>query len=108
MSLRVTTERTPCGPPTIPIALTTEQRQQVQAMLRRSKVEKRVYLRGRALLMMADGVPANRVAWELGVHERTTERWRQWFRQGDPVKMLADAPRAGRPRSLSRMPTAHA
>jgi len=108
MSLRVTTERTPCGPPTIPIALTTEQRQQVRAMLRRGKVEKRVYLRGRALLMMADGVPANRVAWELGVHERTTERWRQWFQQGDPVQMLADAPRSGRLRSLSRTPTAHA
>jgi hypothetical protein len=30
--------------------------------IRRGKVEKRVYLRGRALLMMADGVPANRIA----------------------------------------------
>lgn len=108
MSLRVTTERTPCGPPTIPIALTTEQRQQVEAMLRRGKVEKRVYLRGRALLLMADGMPANRIAWELHVHERTTERWRQWFQRGDPVQMLADAPRSGRPRSLSRTPTAHA
>ena len=108
MSMRVTTERTPCGPPTIPIALTTEQRQQVEAMLRRGKVEKRVYLRGRALLLMAEGVPANRIAWELRVHERTTERWRQRFQQGDPVQMLADAPRSGRPRSLSRTPTAHA
>jgi hypothetical protein len=108
MSWMVTTERTPCGPPTIPIALTAEQRQQVEAMLRRGKVEKRVYLRGRALLMMADGVPANRIAWELRVHERTTERWRQRFQQGDPLRMLADAHRSGRPRSLSRTPTAHA
>lgn len=108
MSLRRATARTRCGPPTIPITLTAEQRQQVEAMLRRSKVEKRIYLRGRALLMMAEGVPANRIAWELRVHERTTERWRQWFRQGDPVQMLADAPRSGRPRSLSRTPTAHA
>ncbi len=60
MSCRTTTERTPRGPPTKPIALTAEQRQQVEAMLRRDKVEKRVYLRRRALLMMADGVPANR------------------------------------------------
>jgi hypothetical protein len=108
MGLRVTTERTPCGPPTIPIVLTTEQRRQVVAMLRRSKVQKRVYLRGQALLMMADGVPCNRIAWELQVHERTTERWRQWFQQGDPVQMLADAPRSGRPHSLSRTPTARA
>lgn len=108
MSLRVTTERTPCGPPTIPIALTTEQRRQVEALLRRGKVEKRVYLRGRALLMMADGVPANRIAWELGVHERTAESWRQRFQRGDPVQRLADTPRSGRPRSLSRTPTARA
>ena len=108
MSWRTTTERTPCGPPTIPIALTAEQRQQVEAVLRRGKVEKRVYLRGRALLMMADGAPANRIAWELRVHERTTERWRQRFQQGDPLRMLADAHRSGRPRSLSRTPTVHA
>ncbi len=108
MSWKATTERTPCGPPTIPIALTTEQRLQVEAMLRRGKLEKRVYLRGRALLMMADGMPDNRIAWELRVHERTAERWRQRFRQGDPVQMLADAHRSGRPRSLSRTPTAHA
>ncbi len=95
-------------PPTIPIALTTEQRLRVEAMLRRGKLEKRVYLRGRALLMMADGMPDNRIAWELRVHERTAERWRQRFRQGDPVQMLADAHRSGRPRSLSRTPTAHA
>jgi hypothetical protein len=108
MSWKTRTERTPCGPPTVPIALAAEQRQQVEAMLRRGKVEKRVYLRGRALLMMGDGVPANRIAWELRVHERTTERWRQRFRQGDPLQMLADAHRSGRPRSLSRTPTVHA
>ena len=100
------TERTPCGPPTVPVPLTAEQREQVEALLRKGKVEKRLYLRGRALLMMADGVPTNRVAWELRVHERTAERWRQRFRQGDPLKMLADAHRPGRPRALSRTPTA--
>ena len=55
----------------MPVPLTREQRAQVESEVRRGKVEKRVYLRGRALLMMADGVPANRVAWELHVHERT-------------------------------------
>jgi transposase len=107
MSWKTTTERTPCGPPTVPIALTAEQRLQVEALLRRGKVEKRVYLRGRALLMMADGAPTNRVAWELRVHERTAERWRQRFRRGDPVQLLADALRSGRPRALSRTSTAH-
>ncbi len=96
------------GCPTVPVPLTREQRAQVEAELRRGKVEKRVYLRARALLMMADGTPANRVAWELQVHERTAEKWRQRFRQEDPVARLADAPRTGRPHSLSPKPTVHA
>jgi hypothetical protein len=100
------TGRAPGGRPTVPVALTPEQREQVEAMLRRAKVEKRIYLRGRALLMMADGVPANRIAWELRVHERTAEKWRHRFRVGDPIEMLADALRPGGPRALSRTPTA--
>ena len=94
------------GAPTVAVSLTREQRDQVEAILRRTTVERRVYLRARALLMMADGMPANRVAWELEVHERTAEKWRQRFRQGDPIEKLADARRAGRPHFLSRMPTA--
>ncbi len=100
------TARTTCGSPTEAVALNPEQRNQVEAILRRAKVEKRVYLRGRALLMMADGVPANRVAWALHVHERTAEKWRARFRKGDPIEMLADASRSGRPRALSRTPHA--
>jgi hypothetical protein len=96
------------GSPTVPVSLTREQRAQVEAELRRGKVEKRVYLRARALLMMADGTPANRVAWALHIHERTAEKWRARFRRADPVAMLADAPRAGRPHSLSRKPPARA
>lgn len=99
-------DRTPCGRPTVPVALTPEQREHVEALLRRAKVEKRVYLRGRALLMMADGVPANRIAWTLKVHERTAEKWRRRFRRGDPIAMLADGPRSGRPRALSPTPSA--
>lgn len=96
------------GSPTVPVSLTREQRAQVEAEVRRGKVEKRVYLRARALLMMADGTPANRIAWTLHVHERTVEKWRRRFRRSDPIAMLADAPRVGRPQSLSRKRTAHA
>jgi hypothetical protein len=96
------------GSPTVPVSLTREQRAKVEAELRRGTVEKRVYLRAQALLMMADGIAANQIAWTLRVHERTAEKWRHRFRQGDPVAMLADAPRAGRPHSLSPKPTARA
>ena len=96
------------GSPTVPVSLTREQRARVETELRRGTIEKRVYLRAQALLMMADGMPANRIAWALHVHERTAEKWRRRFRHDDPLAMLADAPRTGRPHSLSRKPTAHA
>jgi hypothetical protein len=43
------------GSPTVPVSVTLEQRAQVEAELRRGTVEKRVYLRAQALLMMAEG-----------------------------------------------------
>lgn len=96
------------GSPTVPVPLTLEERAKVAALLRRTTLEKRVYLRAQALLMMADAVPSNRVAWAIGVHERTAEKWRERFRKGPPIEMLADAHRAGRPRALSLTLTAHA
>jgi len=95
------------GRPTVAVSITREERVEVEALLRRAKLEKRVYLRARALLMMADAVPSNQVARTLKVHERTAERWRRRFREGAPIAMLADARRTGRPRALSPKATAH-
>lgn len=96
------------GRPTVAVSLTREERAEVEALLRRATLEKRVYLRARALLMMADAVPSNQIAWTLNVHERTAEKWRHRFREGAPIAMLADARRTGRPRALSQTPTARA
>ena len=51
--------------------------------------------------MMADGVPGMDIARVLGVRERTVERWRRRFDCENPSEKLADAPRSGRPPSLS-------
>jgi transposase len=74
--------------------------------LRPDKVEKRVWRRGEALLFMADGVPATDIAKVLGVDIRTVQRWKNRFDCDEPAKKLADAPRSGRPPSLSRRKTA--
>jgi hypothetical protein len=93
------------GPRAKPIVLTPQQREAVEAAIRPAKAEKRVVLRGEALLLMAAGVSQHDVARALGVHPRTAEKWRQRFLHADdPVKKLVDAPRSGRPPSLSRMP----
>ena len=94
------------GPPPKPLALTPKQRATVEAAIRAGKTELRVARRGQALLLMADGVSANDTAMLVGVHIRTVFEWRERFRDAeDPASRLADAPRSGRPRALSRTPT---
>lgn len=94
------------GPPTKPLSLSREQRAAVEAAIRAGKTELRVARRAQALLLMADGVSTYDTAKLLGVHVRTVFEWRERFRDAeDPASKLADAPRSGRPRALSRMPT---
>jgi transposase len=74
--------------------------------MRPEKAERRIVVRAQALLFMADGVPASDIAMVLGVHERTVFKWRRRFECEYPATKLADAPRSGRPPSLSRTPIA--
>ncbi len=94
------------GPPTVPLELSAEQRAEFEMALRPDKAEKRIVRRAYAVLFMAEGVPAIDIAKVLGVHPRTVEKWRVRFSGADPVTKLADAPRSGRPPSLSRGPIA--
>ena len=94
------------GPPAKPLLLTPAQRATVEAAIRAGKTEVRIARRAQALLLMADGVSANDTAMLVGVHIRTVFEWRERFRDTeDPASKLADAPRSGRPRSLSRKST---
>jgi hypothetical protein len=94
------------GPPTKPLSLTPEQRAAVEAAIRPGKTELRIARRAQALLLMADGVSSYDTAKLIGVHVRTVFEWRERFRNSDdPAAKLADAPRPGRPRALSRTPT---
>ncbi len=90
----------------MPLELSPEQRTDIETAMRPEKAERRIVVRAQALLFMADGVPASDIAMVLGVHERTVFRWRRRFECDHPEDRLADAPRSGRPPSLSRTPTA--
>jgi hypothetical protein len=90
-----------CRRPTVPLAFAPEERERAKAVLRVSKMEQRVAVRAQALLMMADGVAAADVATLLGVNERTVFCWRRRFVCALLSEKLADAPRSGRPPSLS-------
>jgi hypothetical protein len=96
------------GRPTVPLDLSAEERAKVEAAMRPAKAEQRIVRRAQAVLMMADGVPGTDIAQVLGVRGRTVERWRRRFDCDNPSEKLADAPRSGRPPSLSRTPSRHA
>jgi hypothetical protein len=97
------------GPRAKPFPLAADQRERVQAAIRPAKTEARVLRRAEALLLMSEGVGAGDIAMLLGVHLRTIFRWRARFAHAeDPAAKLTDAPRSGRPISLSRTRTPRA
>jgi len=82
-----------------------EDRERMEAAIRPAKAEKRIVRRAEAALLMSEGVSTRDTAKALGVNDRTVRRWRRRFLQADDiVAALADAPRSGRPVSLSRTP----
>jgi hypothetical protein len=93
------------GRPTVAIDLSSEERARIEAAMRPTKAEQRVVRRAQAVLMMADGVPGTDIARLLGVNVATVQKWRRRFDCDNPADKLADAPRSGRPPSLSRTPT---
>jgi len=95
------------GRPTVPVVLSADERARVEAAMRPAKAEQRIVRRAQALLMMADGVPGTDIARVLGVDVATVQKWRRRFKCENPVDKLADAPRSGRPPSLSRTRTPH-
>jgi hypothetical protein len=93
------------GPRAERLPLTTEQREALETLLRAGTTEMRVAHRAQAQLLMADGVGPGDIAMLVGVHVRTVIEWRLRFKKAtDPLAVLADAPRSGRPPSLSRRP----
>src|SRR5262245_30871762 len=94
------------GPPPVPLRLKGEDRARLEAEIRLPTVERRVLLRGQAVLLLEDDVAASDVAKVLGVHERTVFRWKVRFSSDKPLEKLKDAPRSGRPHSLSRKQSA--
>lgn len=94
------------GPRAVLLELTPGQRADLEMAMRADKTEVRIARRAQAALLMADDVATVDIAMLIGVHPRTVEKWRTRFRDAEPVDKLADAPRSGRPRALSRTSTA--
>ena len=89
-----------------PIALSDQQRQDLQKLVRAASTPQSLALRARIILRAADDdKPTNLlIAKELGCDDDTVACWRGRFAEGG-IQALLDRPRTGRPPVFSPLAT---
>lgn len=88
------------GRPTLPIVLTPEERQQLEAICRRARAPQTEARRARAVLGFAEGLNNTQVCAKIGLCAHTVGRLRKRFHAAR-MGGLFDLPRSGAPRSIS-------
>lgn len=81
---------------TTPIALTKEQRQQLEATMRTRTAPARSVQRAKLIMLAAQGKPSTVIAREVGLSRAQVILWRQRFVTGG-LEGLQDRPRPGKP-----------
>lgn len=83
-----------------PMDLTTEEKQELLTMSRSHKLEKRYVERALIILHSAEGLSFDRVIELTGKSRPVVNKWRNRFREYR-IEGLKDAPRSGKPRSIT-------
>jgi len=78
------------------LALTSEQRQELEARSRRYTLPYRDVIRARIVLMAADGLDNDEIAARLDTRREIVSKWRKRFFE-DGLAGLEERPRGGRP-----------
>lgn len=78
------------------IVLESEERAELERVVRAVKSEVRMVQRARIVLCAAEGWPAARIAVNVGCSRPTVSKWRGRF-EAQRLQGLCDAPRSGRP-----------
>jgi transposase len=81
------------------VVLTADERQMLEARVRRRTAEQREVLRARIVLAAAQGEENQQIAERLGVAPNTASKWRKRFFQ-EGLAGLGDRDRSGRPRAF--------
>ena len=97
------------GPKPVPIELSEEERQALEALVRRKSTGQQVALRARMILAAAEGLNTAQIRRQLGVEADTVRLWRGRWRAWQAVALaelsaaerLADAPRPGAPARIT-------
>jgi transposase len=83
------------------ILLTSDQRVELERFARGRKIQARLVLRARIVLLAGDGHTDLEIAERLSVVPRTAARWRARFLKEDLAGLERDAPRPGRRPAIS-------
>src|SRR5262245_1358671 len=90
----------PKGRPVAVVKLEDQEREFLQALVRRRHAPQAEVKRAQAILGFADGLSNTEVARRVGVCNVTAGSWRQRFRE-QRLAGLSDLPRSGAPRSIA-------
>ena len=82
------------------IELDDEGRAALEGLTRRTTAAAGLVRRARIVLLVADGVPLDQIARQLGVRPNVVRTWADRYRAGGRAA-LQDRPRPGRPRTFS-------
>jgi transposase len=82
------------------IALDVESRAALEGMTRRMTEAAGLVRRARIVLLVADGLPLDQIARQVGVRPNVVRTWADRYRAGG-LAALQDRPRPGRPRTFS-------
>ena len=83
-----------------PIELNAEDVRRLRELSNRKRIEARIQLRARIVLLAAEGVSDKDIAVKLEIDRRVAARWRARFLQSNVEGLLQDATRPGRPRTV--------
>lgn len=83
-----------------PIYLTAEERIELERNVKGQKVEKRLYLRSKIVLMAAEGMESKEIAKFLNISEKTCRKWRYRFDE-KRLEGIVDLERSGAPETFT-------
>ena len=84
-----------------PVTLNPEQRRDLEQHSRARSLSARLVERARIVLRAAEGLQDQQIAEELSITPEKAARWRNRFLDGGLPALQKDAPRAGRPRTIT-------
>jgi transposase len=86
-----------------PVTLTAQQQQQLQAAADGRRVSVRLAERARIVLLAAQGLQDKQISAQMGIDRITAAHWRNRYLEQGYDGLLKDAPRSGRPRTVTAL-----